>query len=87
MDANLKDNLKEKAALKVFKRNWYRDKYEATVIQRNWLMIISTVSLISLVTCIMLMIQISNSKTFEPFLIELDKNTNIITNPPIIFFC
>ncbi|MFN5351431.1 MAG: virB8 family protein [Alphaproteobacteria bacterium] len=80
MDSNLKDNLKEKAALKVFKRNWYRDKYEATVIQRNWLMIISTISLISLVTCIMLMIQISNSKTFEPFLIELDKNTNIITN-------
>lgn len=73
-------NLKEKAAVKVFKRNWYRDKYEATVIQRNWLLVVATIALVSLVVCIFIMIKISNSKTFEPFLIELDKNTNIITN-------
>lgn len=64
----------EKDALKAIK-NWYSERYETIIVQRNILFILLIFSLVGIIVSIFAMSQIANSKTFEPFVVQIDGET------------
>ncbi len=60
-------------------KNWYKDRYQIVVVQRNVLVIFTIVALIGLVGLVINVAALSNSKIFEPFVIQLDEKTGIVT--------
>lgn len=64
-------------------KNWYNEKYDQLIVQRNILFILLTLFLIlSVVSVIAVTIIISN-KEFDPFVIQIDENTGVakVVNP------
>lgn len=68
----------EKAAL-----NWYAEKYEALIIQRNFFAVLVLLSLIAVAISVFVVFKISTSKEFEPFVIQVNSKTGEtkIVNP------
>ncbi len=60
-------------------KNWYSEKYEAAVIQRNWMMAILVLALIALTISSIALRYIGSTKVIEPFVIEIEKNTGVPT--------
>ncbi len=68
---------KEKTVSKI--RNWYQDRYETVQIQRNVLFII-LVALIGIFALTILgIIDLNSQKVYEPFIVQIEENTGIIT--------
>jgi type IV secretion system protein VirB8 len=59
------------------KKNWYADRYQTIVVQRNFLALITIASLAGIIFSILSVVQITNSKTIEPFVIEIESKTGI----------
>lgn len=64
-------------------RNWYSDRYETVVVQRNILLIITILALACILVGVFVIGQISLSKTVNPFVIEVEEKTGItnVVNP------
>jgi type IV secretion system protein VirB8 len=64
-------------------RNWYYDRYETLVVQRNVLFLISVLSIIASCVCVFFIGKVTLSKTVEPMVIEIEDKTGItnIVNP------
>jgi len=60
-------------------KSWYEDKYQSVIIQRNVLLILTVVALAGLGFSIASVATLNASKTFEPFLIQVEENTGIVT--------
>jgi type IV secretion system protein VirB8 len=58
-------------------RNWYADRYQTILVQRNFLILLSLIALTSVIISVLAVTKISTSKTIEPFVIEIDKKTGI----------
>lgn len=72
-----KKDEKEKTITKV--KNWYQDRYETVIIQRNFLFIfvLAFIGIFSLT--ILGIIDLNSQKVYEPFIVQIEENTGIIT--------
>ncbi len=64
-------------------RNWYKDRYQAIMLQRRLFMIITIISMISTLMAMIVIAQITPLKGVEPFLIQVDSKSGItqMVNP------
>lgn len=59
------------------KKNWYADRYQTVIVQRNFLALITIASLAGIIFSVLSVVQITTSKTIEPFVIEIEEKTGI----------
>lgn len=64
-------------------RNWYEERYDSLVVQRNLLMILLGVAVLVIVVSVLAVAKIATSKEFDPFVIQVDEQTGAtkIVNP------
>ena len=60
-------------------RNWYRERYESAIIQRNFLFIISIASLVIIAFSIFVIRYVRSTRSIEPFIIEIERKTGVPT--------
>ncbi|MCD6034775.1 MAG: virB8 [Rickettsiales bacterium] len=60
-------------------KNWYSDRYQSMVIQRNLLGLVLMVSLVAIALGAFAIQIITKNKTIEPFVIEVSEKTGIAT--------
>ncbi len=56
-------------------RNWYEERYDSMVVQRNLLLLLVFVCIVSVVLSVMSVTKIATSKKFDPFVIQIDEKT------------
>ena len=56
-------------------KNWYADRYQFVVVQRNILAVITLVALVGLGITTFAVSRIADSKSFEPYVIEVEDRT------------
>lgn len=69
---------KSQSALKEAK-NWYADRYQTVLLQRNFLGLITVLALAGLGATTYAVARIADSKSFEPYVIEVEKTSGIVT--------
>lgn len=60
-------------------RNWYSDRYEVISVQRNLLLLVTIVALLGVGAAVFAVAELTASKTFEPYVIEVEERTGITT--------
>jgi type IV secretion system protein VirB8 len=60
-------------------RNWYSDRYEFVVIQRNLLFFVTIAALLGVAGAVYAVAELTASKTVEPYIIEVEDRTGITT--------
>lgn len=60
-------------------KNWYRDRYETVTIQRNVLFVFLTVMVFSFGFFINKVVDLNNKKVYEPFIVQIEESTGVIT--------
>lgn len=60
-------------------KNWYADRYQFVVVQRNFLVLVTLLALAGLGATTYAVARITESKTFEPYVIEVEEKTGITT--------
>ncbi len=70
---NFSDTKKDKL------KNWYQDTYEVAIIQRNIFIAISILAIATTLVSILVVRYVKNTKSIEPFVIEIEKKTGIPT--------
>jgi type IV secretion system protein VirB8 len=68
---------KEKSLKKI--RNWYQDRYETVMIQRNVLFIIVAAMIGIFALTILGIIELNSKKVYEPFIVQIEETTGVIT--------
>lgn len=58
-------------------KNWYEDRYQTVVVQRNFLVILIIISTIGSILATLGIIEVTSSKKIEPFVIEIEEKTGI----------
>lgn len=56
-------------------RNWYSNKYQIVVLQKNLFSLFTICALVSVVIAVFFVKKITESKSFEPFVIEMEDRT------------
>lgn len=59
--------------------NWYSNRYNLIVVQRNVLLLLLLLLLGVIATSIITILKVSTSKTIEPFVVEIEKKSGIVT--------
>jgi type IV secretion system protein VirB8 len=59
------------------KKNWYADRYQTVIVQRNFLVLLTMICLFGIIVSVLAVIKVSSSKTIEPFVIEIEEKTGI----------
>ena len=74
---------KETTKVKVEKRNWYNDRYQFVLVQRNILVVLTGISLLCTLAATFSISQLAPLKSVEPFVIQVDQNTGVtqVVNP------
>lgn len=64
-------------------RNWYSNRYESLLIQRNILALLVIISIILILSSIIAVDHIASSKAIQPFIVEIEDKTGItnLVNP------
>lgn len=64
-------------------QSWYAERYETATTQRNWVFLLSLLCIIGIIASVFAVTKISLSKEFDPFVIQIDKNTGVakVVNP------
>lgn len=60
-------------------KSWYQDRYETVTVQRNVLFLVTVIALIGLAGAVMAVAGISDSKIFEPFVVQIEDKTGALT--------
>ena len=60
-------------------KNWYSDRYQFVVIQRNFLVLVTLLCLAGLGATTFAVARLTESKTFEPYVIEVEEKSGITT--------
>jgi type IV secretion system protein VirB8 len=60
-------------------KNWYADRYQFVVVQRNILILITLLALAGLGATTFAVARLTESKTFEPYVIEVEQKTGLTT--------
>ncbi|PIR39096.1 MAG: hypothetical protein COV35_04340 [Alphaproteobacteria bacterium CG11_big_fil_rev_8_21_14_0_20_39_49] len=58
-------------------KNWYEDRYQTVVVQRNFLVILILISTVGIIISTLGIIEVTSSKKIEPFVIEIEEKTGI----------
>lgn len=63
--------------------NWYSDRYNSIVVQRNLILIVLLLSLVLVISSVFIVGNVSSTFKIQPFVIEVEKKTGItnIVNP------
>lgn len=59
-------------------RNWYADKYQTILIQRNMMALLTVIALLCVGVGISAIYSISTSKAIQPFVIEVEDKTGLV---------
>ncbi|AIL65068.1 Type IV secretion system protein virB8 [Rickettsiales bacterium Ac37b] len=64
-------------------KNWYSDRYESVLVQRNILLLLLIIILCALIVSVFTVGTISASKSLEPFVVEIEDKSGItnVVNP------
>ncbi|MFV9875924.1 MAG: virB8 family protein [Rickettsiales endosymbiont of Dermacentor nuttalli] len=64
-------------------KNWYSDRYESVLVQRNILLLLLIIVLCALIVSVFTIGSISASKSLEPFVVEIEDKSGItnVVNP------
>lgn len=64
-------------------RNWYEERYDKIIVQRNLLFVLLLIVLSLSIVAIIVIAIVVNSKKFDPFVIQVDESTGMakIVNP------
>jgi len=60
-------------------KNWYNDRYQSVLVQRNVLFFITILALGGLILSAFAVAALNNRKTFEPFVIEIEEKTGAVS--------
>ena len=71
-DSNIKDSMHSV-------KNWYSERYENVIIQRNFLFIIVLLSVLTIALCVIAIRYIKSTRSIEPFVIEIERKTGVPT--------
>ncbi len=75
--------LKKKAMAKVYDlaqtRNWYLDRYERIVVQRNVLFLLAIVVIVFMGFSVLAVSELNQRKVFEPFVVQVEDKSGIVT--------
>ena len=69
--------LKEEKIPKEEKKNWYNDRYQFVVVQRNTLAVITILALVCSIAATYSISQLAPLKSVEPFVIQVDQKSGI----------
>lgn len=74
---------KESSKNKVEKRNWYNDRYQFVLVQRNILTLLTAISLLCSMAATFSISQLAPLKSVEPFVIQVDQKSGVtqVVNP------
>lgn len=61
------------------KRNWYEDRYQSALVQRNLLLLVVLLALLGISFSVITVLQVSSSKKISPFVIQVEDKTGITT--------
>jgi type IV secretion system protein VirB8 len=75
---NDKDRKNSKEAMQRVK-NWYTDRYETVLVQRNLLFLILAVSIVTIALSLLVIRYIKSTRSLEPFVIEIEQKTGVPT--------
>lgn len=67
----------EKVTTEDEKHNWYKDRHQMVIIQRNFLSLLIILMLVGLIVSILAAVKVVKSKNIEPFVIEIEEKTGI----------
>lgn len=70
-------NKEKKNKQLVEKHNWYKDRYQTVVIQRNFLSLVTLFCLIAVIAAVLTVVNVVESKNIEPFVVEIEEKTGI----------
>ena len=59
-------------------KNWYADRYFSAIIQRNFLFLFATVSSVGILISLILLKNLYEQKSVDPYLIEIEKQSNMM---------
>ena len=59
------------------KKNWYADRYQTVVVQRNFLVLVTILSIACIILSVLALVRVVTSRTIEPFVIEIEQKTGI----------
>ena len=59
-------------------RSWYSNKYQLVVLQKNLFSLFTICALISVIIAVLFVKKITESKSFEPFVIEMEEKTGTV---------
>lgn len=59
-------------------KNWYKDKYQFVLVQRNILAVISVVALFCSAIAVFAVMRLTPQKSVEPFVIQIDEKSGIV---------
>lgn len=64
-------------------KTWFEERYEIALMQRNWVFLMAILCIIGISIAAFAVTKISLSKEFDPFVIQIEKNTGVakIVNP------
>ena len=61
------------------RKNWYQDRYESLRVQRNFLFLFAVIGVVGLGFAVNMVAKLNDSKVFEPFVIEVEDRTSIVS--------
>jgi type IV secretion system protein VirB8 len=64
---------------KIKMKNWYSDKYQMVVVQRNLLSLFALFAMVAVAISVIFVKQVTASKSLEPYVIEIESKTGIPT--------
>lgn len=77
-----KDNINHMAEDRSAKpkiKNWYSNRYQIVIIQRNILLFFTMISMISVAIAVLFVKSIVSSKSLEPYIIQVEEKTGMAT--------
>lgn len=76
-------SLEDEKDLVAQSRNWYSDRYETILVQRNLLLVLACAMLATILISVFMVGQVTLSKSIEPFVIEVEQRSGItnVVNP------
>lgn len=60
-------------------KNWYADRYQSLLVQRNLLALVTLAAMFGIGFSVFAVYQVTQSKSIEPFVIEVEEKTGIAT--------
>lgn len=60
-------------------KDWYGNKYQIVIVQRNFLLLVTVISMLAVAASVVFVQKISGSKSLEPYVIEISDKTGMPT--------